>query len=183
MLEKGNLKYNKTIVVPKGFIRAQRLSPFGKMRFGFARAGRIGSGLAAAYNLLLMLNRPVPLAELVCEAYKKAKTPLGLLGVHPLRLQRCFSSRYLPVNFERSRQAAISKFRPGCKGIIIWWLGRRYFSPLRFAALENDGGSIFVYNRHPEREETDEFTSFADIADEKHFAGCYIIDTNGLPFE
>lgn len=182
MLEKGNYEYNKAVSVPEGLILGQNTSPAGRLRFGVMPLSSVGSGVIAAYNLLVMLNRAVPLADVVREVYLKARTPLGLLGVHPTRLIRLFSSRYMPVIIDRSRDSALANFTPGCKGIIVWWKGRRFFSRIRFAAIENEGGAIRAYNRLADKTEADEFSRLDGIADEKHFFACYRIDTVGTDY-
>lgn len=175
MLEKANHNYNRTLRDPRALINGQAVHRCGKMRFGLRTLSSVGSAAIAVYNLMLLLNHQPVLADVVRELYIRARTPLGLLGVNPLRVFRYFSSHYIPVNLERDFSDFCEKFAPGYCGIIIHKTGKGLFSVPHAAALENDNGRIFIYNRFPTSIKRYEFSSTDFAATKKNFiVGFYI---------
>lgn len=188
MLEKRNYLFNKKLPcadcfhplrsATNSFISGQETVPQGKMRFGFRTLAVCGCCVIAVYNLLLILNRKLPLEDINREVYIRARTPFGLLGANPLRLVRFFSAHYLPVNLDRDYNSFCTKMQPGYSGIIVWWTGRRFFSKIHAAAFENDKGQITVYNRIAKSNKHYQFGSADAIIDKKKFIVGYYINTD-----
>lgn len=176
MLEKANHNHNRTFGDPHALINGQAVHRCGKMRFGLRTLSSVGSAVIAVYNLMLLLNRKPVLAEVARELYIRARTPLGLLGVRPLKVFRYFSSHYIPVNLERDFAAFCEKFSPGYCGIIIRKTGKGIFSVPHAAALENDNGKIYIYNRFPTSIKRYEFSSADFAANKKSFIVGYYIN-------
>ncbi len=176
MLKKSNHEHNRAFAEPRGIINGQAIHRCGKMRFGLRSVAAVGSGIIAVYNLMLLLGKQPVLADVARELYIRARTPLGLFGVHPLRIFRYFSAHYIPVNLERDFHAFCDKFQPGYCGIIIHKTRRGIFSLPQAAAIENHKGKIYVYNRFPASGKSYEFSSAEFAADRKNFIiGYYIL--------
>lgn len=176
MLEKSNYQYNKQVGEPYNIVNGHIRHKSSQMRFGLRSFARVGSGIIAVYNLMILLNRAVPLADAAREIYIKAKTPLGILGVHPLKIFRYFSSHYLPVNLDRNFRSFCEKFEPGFCGIVFCWTGKKYFSPVHAFAVENFNGKIYIYNRIPNSPRRYEYHSVSAVADSKSFIVGYYIN-------
>ena len=176
MLEKNNHRHNRIIAEPNKIINGQALQRCSKMRFGLRTLATVGSGVIAVYNLLMLLNMKPVLAEITRELYIKARTPLGIWGTRPLGLFRYFSSHYIPVNLERDFDAFCEKFTSGFCGIIVYRTGKGAFSIPHAAAIENDRGKIYVYNRFPALGKSYEFSSPEFAADKKKFIVGYYIN-------
>lgn len=176
MLEKLNYKHNKSVGEPNAIVNGHLRSKVSKMLFGLKNFASAGSGIIAVYNLMILLNRPAPIADITRELYIKAKTPLGLFGVHPLHVFRYFSSHYLPVNLDRNPRAFCKKFAPGFCGIVFRWTGKRFFSPIHAYAVESYKGKIYVYNRTPNASRRYEYHSVSSVADDKSFIVGYYIN-------
>lgn len=176
MLEKSNHNHNRSLGEPNQIINGQALHRCSKMRFGLRTLSTVGSGVLAVYNLLVLLNMKPSLAEITRELYIKARTPLGLWGTRPLRLFRFFSSHYIPVNLERDFSVFCEKFTSGFCGIIVYKTGKGAFSIPHAAAIENDRGKIYVYNRFPALGKRYEFSSAEFATDKKNFIVGYYIN-------
>ncbi|MBQ8027552.1 MAG: hypothetical protein IJ261_05495 [Clostridia bacterium] len=176
MLEKSNFKYNKQVGEPYSIINGHARHETAKMRFGLRSFASAGGGIIAVYNLMILLNRAVLLHETAREIYIKSKTPLGIFGVHPLRIFRYFSSHYLPVNLDRDYRSFCEKFEPGFCGIVFRWTGKKFFSPIHAFAIESYKGKIYVYNRIPNSPRRYEYHSVAAVADPKSFIVGYYIN-------
>lgn len=176
LIDKSNHKYNRTFTQPHTLINGQAIHRCGRMRFGLRTLANVGSGVIAVYNLMLLLNRQPVLADIARELYIRARTPLGLWGVHPLRLFRYFSAHYIPVNLERDFKSFCEKFTPGHCGIIILKARRGLLSVPHAAAIENDRGKIYVYNRFAASGRRYEFSEAQYAANAKNFiVGYYIL--------
>lgn len=176
MLEKINYKHNKAVGEPNTIVNGHLRSKVSKMQFGLSNFAAVGSGIVAVYNLMILLNRPALLADTARELYIKAKTPFGILGVHPLHTFRYFSSHYLPVNLDRNSRTFCDRFEPGFCGIVFRWTGKRFFSPIHAYAVENYKGKIYVYNRIPRTARRYEYHSVSAVADPKSFIVGYYIN-------
>ncbi|MBQ5823895.1 MAG: hypothetical protein IIW48_03705 [Clostridia bacterium] len=176
MLEKTNYKHNKAVGEPYAVINGHLRSNVSKMRFGLRNFAAAGSGIVAVYNLMILLNRPALIADIARELYIKAKTPLGIFGVHPLRVFRYFSTHYLPVNLDRDPRSFCKRFEPGFCGIVFRWTGRRFFSPIHAYAVENYKGTIYLYNRTPRTARRYEYETVSAAADPKSFIVGYYIN-------
>ena len=176
MLEISNFKLNKRIPEPYSVINGHARHETAKMRFGLRSFAGAGSGIIAVYNLMILLNRAAPLAETAREIYIKAKTPLGLFGVHPLRIFRYFSSHYLPVNLDRNYRTFCEKFADGYCGIVFRWTGKKFFSPIHAFAVESYKGKIYVYNRISASPRPYEYHDVSAVSDPKSFIVGYFIN-------
>lgn len=176
MLEKSNYNYNKQVGEPYCIINGHARHKSSHMRFGLRSFAQVGSGVIAVYNLMILLNRAVLLADAACEIYIKAKTPLGIFGVHPLRIFRYFSSHYLPVNLDRNFRSFCEKFESGFCGIIFCWTGKKFFSPIHAFAVENFNGKIYIYNRIANSSRRYEYHSVSSVIDQKSFIVGYYIN-------
>ncbi len=176
MLEKPNYKHNKIIGEPYSIVNGHKRNKVSEMRFGLKRFDSVGSGIIAVYNLMILLNRPALLADTARELYIKAASPLGIFGVHPLRVFRYFSSHYLPVNLDRDYQSFCDKFEPGFCGIVFRWTGKKFFSPINAFAVESYKGKIYVYNRTPDSARRYEYQRISAVADPKSFIVGYYIN-------
>lgn len=175
MLEKSNHKHNKTLGDPHALINGQAVHRCGRMRFGLREFSAVGSAVIAVYNLMLLLNRPAVLADIARELYIRARSPLGLFGARPLRVFRYFSAHYIPVNLDRDFNSFCEKFKEGYCGIIICKTGGIFSIP-HAAAIENDNGRIYIYNRFPSAAKRYEFSSAEFAADKKNFIVGYYIN-------
>ena len=176
MLEKSNYKHNKAVGEPYAIVNGHRRNKVASMKFGIKNFDAVGSGIIAVYNLMILLNRPAPLAETARELYIKAATPLGFFGVHPLTVFRYFSSHYLPVNLDRDYDSFCDKFGSGFCGIIFKWTGRKFFSPIHAFAVESYKGKIYVYNRTPDSARRYEYQRISAVSDSKSFIVGYYIN-------
>ena len=176
MLEKSNYQHNKQVGEPYSIINGHTRHQSSQMRFGLRSFARVGSGVVAVYNLMILLNRAVPLTDTAREIYIKAKTPLGIFGVHPLKVFRYFSSHYLPVNLDRNFRSFCEKFEPGFCGIVFCWTGRKFFSPIHAFAVENYNGKIYIYNRIANSPRRYEYHSVSAVTDPKSFIVGYFIN-------
>ncbi len=182
MLEKSNYKHNKAIDVSGRLINGQTNGKWGRMKFGVTTLAKNGSGIIAVYNLMVLLNHNVSLAEICRELYIKARFPFGVFGARPLKIFRYFSSHYIPVNLDRDYDGFCEKLVPGYCGIVIRWTGRRWFSPLQAAAIENDNGKIYVYNRIPDAIKRYEYNSARNVADKESFLVGYYINADEFSY-
>ena len=176
MIEKVNFHHNKQVGEPYAIINGHARHNTAQMMFGLRPFATAGSGVVAVYNLMILLNRATLLHEAAREIYIKAATPLGLFGVHPLRVFRYFSSHYLPVNLDRDFRSFCEKFEPGFCGIVFRWTGKKFFSPIHAYAVESYKGKIYVYNRIANSPRRYEYHDISAVADPKSFIVGYYIN-------
>ncbi len=175
LIEQQNHRHNRTFTQPQTIINGQAIHRCGKMRFGLRSLAAVGSGVVAVYNLMLLLNRQPVLADITRELYIRARTPFGILGVHPLRLFRYFSAHYIPVNLDRDFKSFCEKFASGYCGIVILKTRKGLFSVPHAMAIENDRGKIYVYNRFAAAGRRYEFSAAEYAAEAKNFIVGYYI--------
>ena len=176
MLEKSNYRHNKKVGEPYKIINGHAKQKCKHMLFGIRNFSQVGSGVIAVYNLMILLNRAVLLADSTREIYIKARTPLGIFGVHPLKIFRYFSSHYLPVNLDRNCRDFCEKFQPGFCGMVFCWTGKKFFSPIHAFAIENYKGKVYVYNRIPNSSRPYEYQSISSAVNPKSFIVGYYIN-------
>jgi len=176
MLEKSNYQYNKKVGEPYKIINGHARQKCANMRFGLRSFAKVGSGVIAVYNLMILLNRAVLLSDTAREIYIKAKSPLGIFGVHPLKIFRYFSSHYLPVNLDRNCRDFCDRFQPGFCGIVFCWTGKKFLSPIHAFALENYQDKIYIYNRMPSTTRPYKYHSISAIVNPKNFIVGYYIN-------
>ena len=176
MLEKSNYQHNKKIGEPYKIINGHARHKCSQMRFGLCSFSKVGSGVIAVYNLMILLNRAALLSDTARELYIKAKTPLGIFGVHPLKVFRFFSSHYLPVNLDRNHRDFCNRFQPGFCGIVFCRTGKKFLSPIHAFAVENYNGKIYIYNRMPKSARPYEYQRISAAVNPKKFIVGYNIN-------
>ena len=136
----------------RGMLNGQGRPALSRLRFGYADVGRSGCESIAVYNVLRLLDRPRPLADIIRDMERGGYLRMGgLLGAAPyfeplLRRYSAHSRIVTPARLRRQEREGTAK--PGEAYLMVIW--NRRFRPDKglhtFAAVRAENGWE-VFNR------------------------------------
>ncbi len=160
MIWPGNLKKNKSVPVPDGYLNGQSLEPLRQLRYGMANAAHCGCGPIAVYNGLLYLGKRVPLPKVMRELELYAAPFFAWLGTFPFAIGIFFWRRHLSCRMRFS----MKKLEKAEAGILAYWTKRPFFSGAHLVFYRRDkDGTFVVYNRYSNRGVPYRFTSLRQL--------------------
>lgn len=143
----GNYSKNKKVIVRKGFLNGQAIGELKMMRYGLSTVGKSGCGTLAAYNALLALGHPEPLAKVIREMEVYCCSVFGFLGSFTFMLPIFFRRRGISCKLRLSyRKTFESRY-----AVVAFWTKRPIFSGAHIVFLEQTDGKLTVYNRYSNR--------------------------------
>lgn len=147
-------------------VNGQRLAPVAALPYGRCTMDYNGCEVLAAYNALLTLGRPAPLAEVSSWFERRGLFLGGLWGTHVLAIPEFFSARGFETEvLYKDFDAAFSKVPAAV--FSFWNDARRLRSGLHTVALAHaEDGRLAVYNlRGAEREANRQYHSIAELTE------------------
>lgn len=148
MIWPGNLKKNKQISIPAGYLNGQSLEPLKNLRYGMSTAAHCGCGPISVYNAMRYLGKKVSLPRVMRELELYA-APFGAwLGTFPYAMGIYFWRRHLPCRMTWS----LKTLGRADAGIIAYWTKRPIFSGAHLVFYEKTPeGEYIIYNRYSNR--------------------------------
>ncbi|MDR3262858.1 MAG: hypothetical protein LBT30_00935 [Clostridiales bacterium] len=145
----SNYEYNKTLYQPTNYIYNQNDYYFWK--FGLTSFDGVGCEVVSVYNIMLMIDRPRPLAEIIYDFEKNGSEMfLGFGGSNPLRLGRYFDGqeiRYAKYFSMKSLQDAANAY-DDCNIIISYWNNNPPWNGLHTIAVKKTDELYCAYNKY-----------------------------------
>ena len=175
----------------RGLLNGQGRKALEGMSFGFSNVGRAGCESIAVYNVLKILKRPRPLAEVIRDFEKGGYMRLGgYFGAAPYLgplLRRCGAAARLVTPASLRRQAEQRSLTPGAVFLMSIW--NRRFMPQEglhaFAAVFDPGpqGDWEVFNRYNSDEHSRRYAELDDILGSGKHKGAWLVIYRVYPME
>ena len=164
----------------RGMLNGQSRPALSRLRFGYADVGRAGCESIAVYNVLRLLDRPRPLADIIRDMERGGYLRMGgHLGAAPYfePLLRRYSVRSRIVTPARlRREAREGSAKPGEAYLMVIW--NRRFRPDKglhtFAAVRTEDGWE-VFNRFNNDETSRRYARLDDIPRNGRFSGAFLV--------
>lgn len=164
----------------RGMLNGQSRPALSRLRFGYADVGRAGCESIAVYNVLRLLDRPRPLADIIRDMERGGYLRMGgHLGAAPyfeplLRRYSAHSRIVTPARLRREERAGTAK--PGEAYLMVIW--NRRFLPHKglhtFAAVRTEDGWE-VFNRFNNDETSRLYARLDDIPRNGRSAGAFLV--------
>ncbi len=183
-----NLEHNKRLEesLAGGIVHGQAVEPVCSMRFGRNSMKHCGCEIIAAYNIMLLTGRYMPLCEVISEFEMNRLSYLfftTFFGSDPKKLRRFFDAHGVEYDFFKDVQQFIEKAKNGGYAIVSFWVNsisehrfNRIGSGLHTVACSIDAqtGETAVFNRYNGDSEPRIYQSIDELLyDRKYIAGYY----------
>ena len=164
----------------RGMLNGQSRPALSRLRFGYADVGRAGCESIAVYNVLRLLDRPRPLADIIRDMERGGYLRMGgYLGAAPyfeplLRRYSAHSRIVTPARLRREEREGTAQ--PGEAYLMVIW--NRRFRPQKglhtFAAVRSEDGWE-VFNRFNNDETSRHYVRLDDMLLGGKTAGAFLV--------